>query len=35
MGLKREITLLLGEKGLEDLDHIIDVRLVAIGSAPA
>ena len=30
MGLKREITLLAGEKGLEDLYRMIDVHLVSI-----
>ena len=32
MGLKREISLLAGEKGLKDLDHMIDVCLVGIHS---
>ena len=30
MGLKREIALLVSEKGLKDLDHTIDVCLVGI-----
>ena len=32
MSLKREITLLASEKGLEDLDHMTNVRLVGIHS---
>ena len=30
MGMKRDIVLLAGEKGLEDLDHTTDVRLFGI-----
>ena len=30
MGVKREIALLAGEKGLEDLDHTSNVSLVGI-----
>ena len=32
MSLKRDITLLVGEKGLVDLDHMVDVCLVGIHS---